>query len=172
MLYWLPEDVIPPPGGVAMMPLPGLLPLGRRVEDDLGLLVASGIGVLVSLTEDLEVRRLATPAFYDELKGRGIDSIRFPIRDGDAPRDLAATAALVDRIDALLGEGRRVGLHCLAGLGRTGTIAACLLIRRGATFHEAVRTVRQARSPRAIETATQEAFVASFAEWSRVRARR
>ena len=98
---------------------------------------------------------------------RPIEHVRFPFQDGSAPRDLHSVRALVADLDGRINGGAKIDLHCLAGLGRTGTIAACLLILRGRTFHEAVRAVRTARSQHAIETAVQEAFVRTFASEAR-----
>jgi ADP-ribosyl-[dinitrogen reductase] hydrolase len=61
---------------------------------------------------------------------------------------------------AALRSGRRVLLHCRAGLGRTGMIAARLLVELGATPDEAIAAVRHAR-PQTIETRAQEQHVSS-----------
>ena len=61
-----------------------------------------------------------------------------------------------------LGNDGRVVIHCVGGLGRSGMIAACLLKRMGLTTEEAIARVRSHRSPRAIETAVQEEFIAAF----------
>ncbi len=57
-----------------------------------------------------------------------------------------------------LAEGARVLIHCRAGLGRTGTVAARLLVEHGLEPEAAILRVRQSR-PGAIETAGQEAYV-------------
>ena len=55
---------------------------------------------------------------------------------------LQAVAALADRVRA--GDG--LVLHCAAGIGRTGTTAACLLKRLGLPTVQALQRVRQAGS--------------------------
>ena len=70
--------------------------------------------------------------------------------------ELHATLAWLEPV---LAAGGRVLVHCVGGLGRSGTIAACLLRSRGVSAEEAIAMVRAARSPRAIETHAQEAFV-------------
>lgn len=52
-------------------------------------------------------------------------------------------------------------LHCRGGLGRTGPVAAMLLIETGAAPDDAIRTVRSI-GPRAIETAEQARFVRNW----------
>jgi atypical dual specificity phosphatase len=52
-------------------------------------------------------------------------------------------------------------LHCRAGLGRTGTLLACALVRGGLDAGRAIRAVRQA-NPRYIQTEGQLQFVSEF----------
>ena len=57
--------------------------------------------------------------------------MRKPITDHGVPRDSAFMADILATLDGLLTEGRRVYLHCRAGIGRTGTVVACHLIEQG-----------------------------------------
>lgn len=83
-----------------------------------------------------------------------------PIVDADLP-DAVFEQSWRDagpRLRAWLGEGRRILLHCRGGLGRTGTIAARLLIELGLEPDAAVTAVRAARVG-ALETRSREAYV-------------
>ncbi len=172
VLYWFPSDVVPGPGGLAMLPLPGNQAMGRKLDADLAQLRQAGISLLVTLNPDEELARLASPTFFDEVRRAGLQSVQFAILDGGAPHDLPATDALVADLQARISAGTKAGLHCLAGLGRTGTIAACYLVRQGSTYHQAIRTVRAVRSPHAVETSLQEAFVHTYYAWVRQQGRR
>jgi ADP-ribosyl-[dinitrogen reductase] hydrolase len=84
-----------------------------------------------------------------------------PIDDFNAPD--AAFEAGWEQAGAVLRDhlrsGRRVLVHCLAGRGRSGTIAARLLVEVGAASpDQAIEAVRAVR-PGAVETPDQEAHV-------------
>ncbi len=60
-----------------------------------------------------------------------------------------------------LKAGDRVLVHCRGGLGRTGVVAAMMLIDAGVDPGDAIRRVRACR-PGTIENASQEAFVMGY----------
>jgi protein-tyrosine phosphatase len=62
-----------------------------------------------------------------------------------------------------LAANEGVVVHCMGGLGRTGVIAACVLVTLGRTAEDAIAEVRAARGPRCVENRAQEDFVARFA---------
>jgi protein-tyrosine phosphatase len=167
VIWWLLPSAIEPPGRLGMMAMPGCKPLRRDLDADLQALSAERVNLLVTLNPELELLEFSAPDFFARVRSHAIESLHFPIVDGDAPHDLAVTDRLVRGLDQRIRKGECVILHCLAGLGRTGTLAACLLVARGATFHESLRVIRAARHPRAVETAMQEAFVASYAQYVR-----
>jgi len=118
------------------------------------------VDLLISLVEDHELVLLGIPDLVAEASGRGIVVCRSPIVDGDVPT-VAQACRLVDlAVEAQL-AGKRAVFHCRGGLGRAGTLAACVLRNAGVGGKEAVRQVRLARKG-AIENARQEAFVAGF----------
>jgi len=58
--------------------------------------------------------------------------------------------------------GRRVEVACGGGVGRTGTVIACLAVLAGLPAVEAVAWTRSHYRPRAVETPWQRAWVARF----------
>lgn len=60
--------------------------------------------------------------------------------------------------------GEEVEVGCLGGLGRTGTVLACMATLAGVEADQAVPWVRENYNPHAVETAEQEGWVRSFAD--------
>jgi len=131
------------------MPLPGR---DRPLDQDAAFLEEEGIRVLVSLTE--------SPPNVDVLTSRAIDSEHLPVQDFTPPT-LEQMIEFVAVVEDSVSAGKPVGVHCTAGLGRSGTMAAVYLTAKGASANEAIATVRQLR-PGSIETPAQEDAVRRF----------
>lgn len=58
---------------------------------------------------------------------------RMPIVDMDVPRTPTEMNAILDEIEARIAAGGTVYVHCWGGIGRTGTVAGCYLVRQGLT---------------------------------------
>ena len=52
---------------------------------------------------------------------------------------------ILDAIDASAKAGKVVYLHCAAGLGRTGVVVGCYLVRHGASGEEALEEIPRLR---------------------------
>lgn len=141
--HWLEEDIL---GGMGR---PGLL---RDLDDDLFSIAYAGVTLLVSLTED--------PLPTNRLRPFGLEGRHFPIPDMRVPR-MSDAVALCHDLQRAIGRGEVVVVHCHAGLGRTGTILACLAVQRGLGAAEAIERVR-AVARGSIQTEGQEAFVHAF----------
>ena len=61
-------------------------------------------------------------------------------------------------VDRQFARGCAVGVHCMAGRGRTGTMIACYLVSQGMSAEDAIAEVRRAR-PGSIQTEAQEQAV-------------
>lgn len=131
-----------------------------RMVQDLREIRDWGAEALVTLIPTEELARLDVGLLEQETVGAGMHWLHLPIVDMDTPSwpfeqrwHYAGT-----RLRAVLRRGGQVVLHCRAGLGRTGTVAARLLVELGVPPAEAVAQVRHAR-PGAIQTAAQERYV-------------
>ncbi len=101
-------------------------------------LLNAGIRHVINLMEPDEVDRTGqTFVPYEELveslaaKRRvSITFDRLPIRDMSVPPKRFMWRIL-NQIDRFIGQGRPVYVHCLGGIGRTGSVVGCYLRRHG-----------------------------------------
>jgi ADP-ribosyl-[dinitrogen reductase] hydrolase len=132
----------------------------RDLTADIATVSAWRPDMVLTLVEDFEFELLGVPAFAVAMLQANLPWRHLPIRDAGVPdasfEDAWRTTGLEAR--AILMRGGRVLVHCRAGLGRTGMIAARLLVELGSTPAEAVAAVRGARSG-TIETRAQERHV-------------
>jgi protein-tyrosine phosphatase len=84
-------------------------------------------------------------------------------QDFGLPRDPEEAARQITSAFARARSGERVEVGCVAGLGRTGTVLACMATLAGTPPSEAVSWVRSNYDVRAVETEEQEGWVEWFA---------
>jgi protein-tyrosine phosphatase len=128
-----------------------------------------GIEVLVSLVEDGELDELCIAELVGKANEADIRTIRFPIRDMSVPKNPESFSSMVDQVVGKLREKKKIAVHCKGGLGRAGTVAACISIAASnweLAGGDAIKLVRTAR-PGTVENSLQESFVRSFADRDR-----
>jgi protein-tyrosine phosphatase len=131
----------------------------------------AGISYFLDLTEAGELAPYADLlAQAAAARGQTVVHTRLPIRDVSVPATPAAMRTILDTLDSALAAGHTVYVHCWGGVGRTGTVIGCWLVRHGqtgehalATLAERWRTVEKAyRHPHSPETAAQQAYVLNW----------
>lgn len=127
---------------------------------DLAELVDWGALALVTLVEAREMELLGVPNLGPGVREHGLEWFHLPTPDGLAPAASFEPVwqEVAPRLHAMLDADQRLVVHCRAGLGRSGCIAARLLIERGDEPDDAIRAVRRARHF-AIETGDQWSWV-------------
>ena len=118
---------------------------------------------LVTLIEDHELAAYGVPELSEAVHAAGLLYTRFPIADGTVPRGgPPELAPLITELAGALEGGERLVIHCVAGLGRTGTVAGCLLRHLGLSPEAALARLSKVRGPRCPETAAQRWFVGAY----------
>jgi ADP-ribosyl-[dinitrogen reductase] hydrolase len=141
-------------------------PWKRDLDLDLQVIRDWDARALVSLIEEHEFNLLGVPDLPAKVRSSGIIWIHLPIVDLEVPdwRFEERWEKAGTKMSHILANGGRIVLHCRAGLGRTGTIAARLLVEFGVDPRAAIAKVRQAR-PGAIQTREQVEYIREC-EWS------
>jgi protein-tyrosine phosphatase len=153
----LPESYWVVPGRFLAGRCPGLHSDDEGARAELDTLRRTGIGLIVDLTEGTEwglpgyARLLAPPA----------ERQWHPIRDfGTTTVD--GMRAILDAIDGAIDRGGNVYVHCYAGIGRTGTVVGCYLVRHGMDADEAMDAASSWRGIRSPQSVEQEEFVRAW----------
>jgi protein-tyrosine phosphatase len=134
-------DEIPLPVGPGRLWLCGKHFVGPDPEAAMAAVAASTI-VCLSETHELADRYPGYVAWLGDNVPRR--AIRHPIPDLHAPSAPQADALIAELRDRIV-AGETLLMHCGAGIGRTGTVAAGLLIVMGVSLEDAVASVRSHR---------------------------
>ena len=157
---WMPGDLTKP-ARVGLTILPGRKDRDRHLDEDIVSLQEQGVGAILCMVTLEELSHYGVPDLLEKYREGGFEVLFLPVVDQKICSTEEMRRAL-NWMEVQVGQGRNVLAHCVGGLGRSGFAVANFLKARGANTQEALDTVRQARSPRAIETQIQEDFVQGF----------
>ncbi len=132
-------------GQLLLTPCPGTqqVPLPLAL-DQLRFAGAHGVVTLMTTTElaELDLAHLGR-----QVEQEGMRWFHLPIEDDQAP-DAAfehAWQLALPQLSALLHDGKHLVIHCQGGSGRTGLVAAALLISLGQPQQEAMAAIKAHR---------------------------
>jgi protein-tyrosine phosphatase len=117
---------------------------------------AEGIRRVLVLAEDWEIEEAwgNSDYYFSLLKERGFEVLHSPVPDGHPPEE-GQFREIVNWLD----KGKGNLIHCVGGIGRTGTvIAGYLMVKEGLSAQDAVEEVRKYR-PGAVQTLNQFKFL-------------
>jgi len=156
-LYWLDG---PWPGKLAVAARPRG---GDWLKDDLTSWKRARIDTVLSLLTPEEETEMNLREEAGEAKAQGMAFASFPIPDRQVPRSEAKWSEVLERMSRALLDGKNVLVHCRQGIGRSGLVAACLLVRNGMSPGAAVESVSAARGLPVPETAEQRDWIDHYA---------
>lgn len=126
-------------------------------EEDLRYLKHKGIKALVRMAEHHKAKVTG-----DQIEKLGFTDCHEPVPDFTAP-----SQDQIDKIIAFIKQftanKKPVGVSCIGGIGRTGTILACYLVARGHPAEASMEEVKHKRGA-GIETDEQKEAVRTYAK--------
>jgi protein-tyrosine phosphatase len=132
---------------------------GDWLPDEVANWKRAGIGTVLSLLTHEEEEDLGLIKESAESQRAGLRFLSFPIPDRQVPGSEAKLSQVLTEVTEALASGGNVVVHCRQGIGRTGLIAACLLIRTGMSPGAAVDSVSAARGMTIPETNEQRDWI-------------
>jgi protein-tyrosine phosphatase len=138
---------------------------GADTSEHLREIKALGISKVYCLQEEEELLYISNGGENiakrrESLSELGIELVHSPVKDFGVPSKEQASE-LADSVLSDVRSGKNILIHCMGGLGRTGTMSACVLVRHGLSPAAAVAMVRDIR-PGTLETDAQVNFVSEF----------
>ena len=132
----------------------------RDLGSDVKAIANWGASAVVTIMTDEELRSLRVGNLGLDVAKYGMEWYQIPVPDTTAPNyeTLEQWNYIRQRIHTRLNRGEKILIHCRGGLGRSGTLAAKILMDKGFSSKEAIERVRVTR-PGAIETAEQELYL-------------
>lgn len=114
----------------------------RRIQA----LVKLGISVFYDLTEKNEDHLSYVKILFREAEqiNQVVEYKNLPIRDFTAP-SAQNVKTIMDSIDQDIVGGKKIYVHCYAGVGRTGTVVGCYLVRHGLSGQAALDRIAELR---------------------------
>ena len=149
---------------------PGKLAVASRprgsdwLSDEMSAWRQAGIDVIVSLLTPVEENELELRLEAQQARHAGLEFVSFPIVDRSVPTSAEGLLKLVDRIDKKISQGKKVVIHCRQGIGRSGLVAASLLVSKGLSPGSAFEQLSASRGVPVPETAEQRDWLAAFAK--------
>ena len=145
-------------GNLAIMPAPRE---PERIEDTILGWRSEGIDCVISLLEPSEIAGLID-AERELCHEFGIEFFSFPIPDKYVPPSLEDFVALVRGLAERVSSGESIAIHCRAGIGRSTTLAASVLIWLGVDAEVALDMIAEARGLEVPETEAQRQWILAF----------
>ncbi|MBM9501220.1 isochorismatase family protein [Leptospira sp. 201903071] len=142
--------------------LPGRKDRERNLNEDIETILKEGITHVLCLLTENEFAEYGVKDLKNEYKNSGLNVYHCPVLDQTAPL-IEQTIPVLEWMEQSLSKKGKLLIHCVGGLGRSGTFAAAYSIwKEKMSAGEAISLVRESRSERAIESKIQEEFLSNF----------
>ncbi|XP_048061633.1 cyclin-dependent kinase inhibitor 3 isoform X1 [Megalobrama amblycephala] len=166
-ISWLSLSVVECSQSLGICSLPGCRykEIRRNLQKDVAEMCDQGVEDVFVFCTRGELVRYRVPSLLEVYSQSGLRVHHLPFPDGGAP-ELSQCCCILEELQDCLQNQRRTVIHCYGGLGRSGLIAACLLLQLSVamTPTAALEILRELRGGGAIQTVKQYNFLHEFRE--------
>lgn len=159
-----PFDILQLDNGAAFLftPCPGTTQV--ELKPSLEQLAAAGATAVLTLMESDEMERNHVTDLPNFCTALNLQWFHLPIEDDHAPEEefAAAWEAAGQKIHALVDDGETIAIHCKGGSGRTGLVAAQILLERGMPLDTVIEKIRALR-PNSLQVPAHQAYIKKIA---------
>ncbi len=134
---------------------------GEWIEDEFIGISKEGINQIVSLLENHESYEVGLQNEADLANKNNIEFISFPIKDRGLPNSVSEFSKFTKTLYSQIADGKNTVIHCRAGIGRTGIVAAGVLLHCGFGAVEAFNHISNKRGIQVPDTDEQYNWVVS-----------
>ena len=141
---------------LAMMPRPVS---GEWIQDEFAGIAAYGIHRVVSLLEEPEAEEVGLGDEAVLCACYGMEFVSYPIVDRGLPESVEEFSRFIRGLYDAINRGEATVVHCRAGIGRAGIVAACVLLQAGFDPEKVFAHVSRARGLEVPDTEDQREWV-------------
>lgn len=134
---------------------------GEWIDDEFSGIAEFGIHTVVSLLQATEAYEVGLQQEQQYADKYAMDFISYPIADRGLPDSLTRFSELTARLYQQISEGNNTLIHCRGGIGRTGMVAAGILMHAGFKPEAAFELISRKRGVQVPDTRAQSEWVLS-----------
>ena len=148
---------------LVLTPCPGTKEVS--LNDSIEQLKSQGVTIIVTALSSKEMQDSGVGNLPDVVERSGLQWVHAPIEDDVAPDEdfQARWSHSSPMLHQALANGEKIAMHCMGGSGRTGLLAAHLLLKKGWELREIITHV-QALRPGAFTKSVQVEYIHKFAD--------
>lgn len=128
---------------------------GEWIEDEFSGIAKWGINRIISLLEEQESIELGLETEKELSEKNGMEYLSYPIPDRGLPISVNDYLSFTKRLYHEAAGGLNTVIHCRAGIGRTGLVAAGVLLHCGFKPEEAFKLIAEKRGVSVPDTQEQ-----------------
>lgn len=132
---------------------------GEWIDEEFDAIKAFGISRVVSLLEAPEAYSVGLSKEHQYCRDRELDFVQYEIKDRGIPVSEKEFLTFIQTLHTSISEGQDTVIHCRAGIGRTGIVAAAIFIKNGVSGVKSFEIVTGARRVEVPDTEQQKNYV-------------